>query len=123
MKAKNVTIEQLEKALELTNKQYDNNIIWNRSPEYRGKHLIFTLKVKDSKGKGARRGFSGKRLAHACWHVHGDFFDNLFEINPKAVVIATGEEITKNYGNWQDRNIGSQACPLYFSQACDCQIR
>lgn len=116
MIARKCTLQDLEKALELTNAQYDSNVEWNRHPNTGG----FTLKVKDSKGKGARRGFSGRRLINACWHVHGDFFDNLFEVVPEASVRSRGQVITKEFGNWEDDNIGSKMSPLYFSEACDC---
>lgn len=125
MKAKNTNREEMEKALAVINKKYNNNIIWNRFDE--GKTINFTLRCKSSKEAGHRRGFpsfdgkEGKRLTSACWHVHGDFFDALLVINENAVIISGGSlKIDKNGGNWQDRNIGSQMRPLYFSEACDC---
>jgi len=119
MIAKNVTIQDLEQTLRLVNKIYDNNVTFNRLEQY-GKRVRFTLRVKDSKGKGARRGHTGRRLINACWHVHGDFFDILFKINPRAVIRSAGREITKDYGNWEDWNIGSIINPLYYSEACEC---
>lgn len=108
-------IQDLEKALDIINKKYQGNITFNRL-DNKG----FTLKCKDSKKPGHRRGYSGRRLISACWHVHGDFFDALFEIKPEAIIISLGEKITRFYGNWQDRNIGSMMYPLYLSEACDC---
>ncbi len=115
MKVRKATEEDLRKALELTNKEFDGNVIFNRLD-----FPTFTLKVKDSKGKGARRGDSGRRLINACWHVHGTFFDKLFEVNPDAYVISQGNKITASEGNWVDRNIGSMMNPLYYSEACEC---
>lgn len=123
------TREELERALEIVNKKYGGNIIFNRMPEKRGSRTAFTIKVKSSKGPGHRRGFihngeEGKRLASACWHAHGDLFDAIFKVNPEAVVIVGGpngkSKITASRGNWQDRNIGSMVYPIYFSEACDC---
>lgn len=126
----NVTKEQLQKALDLTNKEFDNNITFNRFPEYVSYNnlLNFTLKVKDSKLKGAGRGDfhylnkdgSRKKRINACWHVHGTFFDNLFKVNSEAYVYCGEKKITKQYGNWEDRNIGSMMHPLMFSEACEC---
>ncbi|MFA6201462.1 MAG: hypothetical protein WC679_13760 [Bacteroidales bacterium] len=114
-------VNELEKALAVINKKYNNNIQFNRHPEYLSKNSIrFTLKVIDSKKDGARTGFTGRRLINACWHVHGNLFDALFEINPQAVVISRGKKITIDGGNWEDGNIGSMIKPLYFSEACNC---
>lgn len=145
MKAKNCTVENLQAALDIVNVKYEGNIKF-KSLEMKGKQIQFTLTVIDSKKPGHRRGFprynykwgnlaasekigEGKRMAFACWHVHGDFFDALFSVNPNAAVLSGGSLahndvksnwITINGGNWQDRNIGSQMFPLYFSEACDC---
>ncbi len=121
MKAYNVTESQLEQALTEVNKKYGNNVIWNRAPERQGRSYRFTLRVKDSHGKGARIGFTGRAMVSACWHVHGDFFDALFEIEPDTRIISAGNEITINYGNWEDRNIGSIIHPMYYSEACNCK--
>lgn len=131
MKVKNCTFEDLQKALEITNQKFENNVIFNREPEPRGKAILFTLRVKDSKLAGHRRGFSfgdrpAKRLTSACWHVHGSFFDALLEVNPNAVIVTRSGDIFKRssgdvVGNWEDSNIGSMYRPLYFSEACDCE--
>jgi hypothetical protein len=138
MIAKNCSVEDLKQALKETNISFKNNVEFNRSPEPRGKNLIFTLKVKDSKKPGHRLGFENaegkqRRMAYACWHVHGTFFDELLNINPEAIICtwagnknqiySTGRD--KNgaaivFGNWEDPNIGSVYNPLYFSEACEC---
>lgn len=122
MIAKNCSIEDLERALKEVNKKYENNITFNRYPEKYGNGIRFTLRVKDSKKAGHRIGHTGRRLINACWHVHGDFFDALFKINPEAIIIVgSNRKITKNYGNWQDWNIGSVLYPLMYSEACECE--
>jgi hypothetical protein len=120
MKAKNCTMNDLHKALDIVNVTYQGNIKF-KSIEMKGKQIQFTLTVNDSHKPGHRRGFNGQRVAAACWHVHGDFFDALIELNPQAViVVGMGPNIDINGGNWIDKNIGSQMNPLYFSEACDC---
>jgi len=124
MLIKNVTESELEKALELVNEKYGDNVIWNRFEKV-GKQFRVTLRVKNSHGPGARLGqtFGDSKPRHlisACWHVHGDFFDALFSVNSDAVVKTSRQTITKNNGNWEDWNIGSIMYPLYYSEACEC---
>lgn len=122
MKAKHVTIADLETAMADVNRQYNGNLEFDRL-EANGKSVNFTLRVKSSSGPGHRLGFHGRKMAKACWHAHGDFFDALFAVKPDAIVISRGGPgavVTKASGNWQDCNIGSQVQPLLLSQACEC---
>lgn len=122
MNARNVTIEQMERALKAVNRKYKGNVAFETfTPRKNG--VDFTLRTYDSKGPGARRSFSGRRMPKACWHAHGDFFEAVLKIAPEAVIISRGgpgARIDRNGGNWQDCNIGSQVQPLMFSEACDC---
>ena len=130
MEAMNMTREQLDAALKAVNKKYKENITWNRAPESvntKDTRFRFNLKVKDSKEPGHRRGTSPnkngivRRMINACWHVHGHFFEECFKIVSEASIRTGGNiTITKDAGNWQDRNIGSMVNPMYFSEACDC---
>jgi hypothetical protein len=126
MEAKNVTEQELREALNIVNKKYDGNIRFKRI-EPRGRRYLFTLTVNDSHKAGGRiSAFNNRRVCAACWHVHGDFFDALIKVNEKAEIISSGGPdgkiiINKDGGNWQDRNIGSQMQPLYYSEACDCE--
>jgi hypothetical protein len=122
MKARGCTQADMEKALKNVNKKYKGNIIFKTFFPV-GKQIQFTLTVKSSYDPGARRGFQGQRVAAACWHAHGDYFDALFKVNEKAEVYSgdvAGGCININGGNWQDRQIGSIVNPLYYSEACDC---
>jgi hypothetical protein len=119
MKFKNVTETELDKALEETNKQFEDNITWNNFKKV-GRQYIATLRVKNSRGKGAKRGYTGRHTIHACWHVHGVFFDELLKIQSETVIVSAGRTIDKNGGNWRDWNIGSLFTPLYYSEACAC---
>lgn len=121
MIAKNCTVRDLNNALATVNEKFGGNIVFKKiSPA--GRHIRFTLTVKSSKGSGARLGapnHAGKqrRIAAACWHVHGEFFDAL---PPSALIVARGEKIHPG-DPWKDSNIGSQYRPMYFSQACECE--
>ena len=122
MLVRNTQTWHLENALTYINREYfSGNICWERAPEKQGKALRFTLKVKDSKAPGARVSHQGRRMAKACWHVHGHLFDALFERCPEAVVIPSqGMKIHAKGGNWIDREIGSYARPMKYSEACGC---
>lgn len=117
---KNTTPLELSQVLRVVNKKYDGNVEFKRLPEWVGRSVRFTLKVKNSKGKGARLGFTGKHIASACWHIHGDFFEALLSVNPQAVIRAGSRVIDVRGGNWDDWNIGSIVNPLYYSNACEC---
>lgn len=120
MQARQCNQEDLQKALDLTNKKYNNNIKFRDASGSNSKTIGFRLGVIDSKKEGSAKSYLGRRTGSACWHVHGDFFDFLFEVCPDAFVLSLSNKITKDEGNWQDWNIGSQANPLYASDACDC---
>ena len=115
----NATQEELHQALNSVNAEYEGNICFNRL-EQQGRRVRFTLKVHDSHKPGSRLGHSGRHLACACWHAHGHFFDKLFDTNPDAWIRSGKQKITKDGGNWEDRNIGSMMFSLYFSEACEC---
>jgi hypothetical protein len=64
-----------------------------------------------------------KRIAAACWHVHGHFMDAL----PADCVIlfgvrtVNGKPAKRNPGDtWYDFQVGSQAAPFMASQCCEC---
>ena len=123
----NFSREQLEAALAVVNVRYSGNVriihgtvakAWRR----------FTLRVISSKGPGAKismTSFADRRSVAACWHVHGDFFDALWNLEGGSVgayYIEAGR-VGRMHGrgdNWQDFNIGSQFRPIQFSQSCEC---
>lgn len=126
MLAKNCTVGNLEDALMEVNKKFDGNIRFKKL-DNTNRGIRFTLTVNSSKGKGGRLSvpyFDGKqkRVAAACWHVHGEFFDALFEIAPDAVIVAGEKKITQYGGNWQDILMGSQMNPAYYSELCECGL-
>ncbi len=137
MIAYNVTGREMSMALSQVNERYENNICWNRfdrkEPPAHTSHttITFTLKVVDSKKPGHALGVSHvmglnwsqrRRLTSACWHVHGHFFEALFEINPSARIKSSWalELIIINEGNWEDCDRGSSLYPAMASECCDC---
>lgn len=131
MLVKNLSLEQLKEAMKALNKKYDDNIQFNGCIAETETRIRFTLRVKETKGKGARLGqgltSKGNRrhLINACWHVHGDLFDLILNLEPKAIIYAGAKKIYKDglgriVGNWEDWNIGSMINPLYYSEACEC---
>lgn len=144
MKISNVTESDLMFALVKTNKKFDDNVAFKTMESMNKERTRWnvTLRVMDSRGKGARRGFpvfkgfneapgweKRRHLPSACWHVHGVFFDCLLSINENAVIVTSGSlanplpsnKITKDGGNWQDWNIGARLNPYWMSEACDCE--
>ena len=125
---KNTKKEEIEKALENTNKAFKGNLDFLKLEAVNTKETRFSvrLRVKDSKGDGARRSFyknkdgARKKMISACWHSHGRFFDELLRLNPEAEIKTGDVIVSKNGGNWQDKNIGSIIKPFYFSEACEC---
>ncbi len=121
--------QMLEEALRLTNEEYEGNVIWNRHPEMKnmkGSTFRLTLRVKDSKLAGHRlsQALTTKgnrsRMISACWHVHGTFFDFLFDLCPELRIRAGTTVMKSKEDNWEDTNIGSMFYPLMHSDACDC---
>lgn len=128
MYAMNVSTDDLNKALKKVNEKYDNNIIFNRLEYVTKNKILFTLRVENSRGYGARRSGSGRRTVSACWHVHGLFFDTLLQINKNAVIISSMQKekiFVDSYGyirnNWKDFKAGNYHNSVKASELCDCK--
>ena len=102
-------------AIKSVNEKHGYEIILNRDDQ-NGKYFNFTIRSKHSGVPGSRLSWSGRKLVYASWHAHGYLFDEIFHTEPEAVIYSAGEKITKYFGNWQDRNIGSIIQPCYFSE-------
>lgn len=131
MIAINVNRADLDAALSATNKLFDDNVCWKREPEslnHSKNRFRFTLRVVSSKGAGHRLSAPNpwskqRRMPSACWHVHGEFFDALLDVNRQAIIkteLVGKREISIDGGNWQDAQVGSMAYPAYLSDLCDC---
>uniref|UniRef100_A0A6M3KX43 Uncharacterized protein n=1 Tax=viral metagenome TaxID=1070528 RepID=A0A6M3KX43_9ZZZZ len=136
MLIKNTSITELTEALVKVNEKYEGNVKFREieAKNTAGTRFRLTLQVVDAKGPGHRKGFThpwttrsgkpykAKRLIYACWHVHGDYFDCLFDINPK-VEIRVGRQGTiyrNKTDNWEDFDMGSIMYPVKLSELCDC---
>lgn len=102
-------------AMENVNNKHGYKLILNRD-EIKGKWYHFTIRSEKSGIAGSRTSWSGRNMVSASWHAHGYLFDEIFNIEPDSKVISMGKEITREKGNWQDRNIGSMVSPCCFSE-------
>jgi hypothetical protein len=123
----NFSREQLEAALAVVNVRYAGNVRLIHGTVSRSWRR-FTLRVNNSKGPGAKismASFHDRRTVAACWHVHGDFFDALWNLEGGSVgaYYVEARKVGRMHGrgdNWQDFNIGSQYRPVRFSESCEC---
>jgi len=120
MLIKGVNIQDMEQALARVNeKKYHGNLKF-LFLERNGNKIHFRIKARSYDHLGYRILYSGKISLYGCWHAHGDLFESIFEIQPEAVIYSKGMTITKDCGNWEDINIGSQIFTLMFSDSCPC---
>jgi len=89
-------------------------------------HRRFRLCL-NKKGLDWASGSAYRNSRFACWHVHGDFFNALFHINPDAVVYSQGRRITKHEGNWVDYgracwdSQNREVVMVKVSESCKCE--
>ena len=120
MKVKNISIADLQTALETVNADHGYKLEFNREPSYTGNFLNFTIKSA-SKIPGARTSASGRNLAKASWHSHGYLFDAILELAPTAIIKTAFATIDQDkfgntVGNWEDTNCGSYYAPVMMSE-------
>lgn len=123
MLAYNVTADDLNAALETLNaEKYGGNLRFKRGPEPKGNAQSFTITVNDSSATGAKYNqVSGRRVAAACWHAHGDLFAEIIRRVPEARIKTAISTVTAEGGNWVDvPATGDFYGPLYASQMCHC---
>jgi len=139
MIVKNATMNDLEEALAVINwERYSiieglcrhGNIKFKTLDQKGTSRIHFTLTVNQTsigtgKAKVAAPGVSikrGRRIAAACWHVHGDFFDALFNLAPDAEIYSNMTGIWEKKGDpWKDYQVGTHFDPMMASQACECR--
>jgi hypothetical protein len=107
------TQQTVETAIERINSRYGYRIELNRADQ-KGQYFHFTIKSK-SGIPGARVSATGRNLAAASWHAHGYTMEEIFKIEPEAVIYSMGNRIEPGF-TWEDRNIGSWAHPVSYSQ-------
>lgn len=111
----NAKVSTLYSAIQTVNNRHGYDLIFNRY-DINGKYVHFTIRSRKSGISGARTSHSGRNLPSASWHAHGFLFEEIFRIEPTAVIWSLGQKITADSGNWIDRNVGSMMCPCYFSE-------
>lgn len=106
------------------NARYNGNI---RVDQYQSADpRRFTLRVLDSRGTGARRAASGRRIPCACWHVHRDFLAGIFRRYPNAAVRTAlavykgADSFERQYRDTASHNVGSEYRPSHIGANCDC---
>lgn len=121
---KEAILPTLQTTLAVINGRYGYNVELNRSGSANPRR--FTLRVKSSKGPGARRSWKGRRLPCACWHVHRDFLQAFFELEPEAVVSTSLAVYRGRDGSQRDfpqtagKNAGSLMEPVRIADLCEC---
>ena len=125
MRIKNVTEAQMWSALSIANQKYNGNIMFNRFNR-NPKCFDFTLRVRSSRGPGAKVTSSGRHITAACWHAHKSFMSEIFNLAPDAIIrschaVYNGKEgFEANFLATGLINIGSMMQPLTFCSACEC---
>jgi len=127
MKLYGVTQGQAEAIMrKVSRKLYKGNLDFAYL-EPHNNHVQFTLRVKDSHGRGARLGQSnGRHLISACWHAHRDLMREIFTQFPQARLVSAkavyhgAADFTQKYVATGTGNIGSMMQPLQYDQACEC---
>lgn len=118
----------LDTGLVAVNWLYGDNLEFNNLTVLGPSRARFTLRVKDSRGPGARRSWSGRRTVAACWHVHKHFLLAVLGLQPDAVVqtvMAKYEGLQgfrDTYPGTRDINVGSMMRPAYMPELCDCEL-
>ena len=124
MLVRDATYEDICRALDKTNVDFDSNIKFKRC-DYAGQtrqdraKFTVTLTVFDSSGPGGRRGREGRKISAACWHVHGRFMDHLPD-HAEIVSSMPTRHVVKPGDPWQDWDVGSYFAPMQMSLACEC---
>ena len=133
-------VELIVRAVSQT--KYDGNVEIRDISDKSSRRTVrtsFTLRVKDghagSKGAKGSRGFEssgtgphGLRCSSlsACWHVHYDVLETLFDHHP-AVIVTTSmaRYVAENFHQEAIKtagiNVGSQVQPYFSTELCECE--
>jgi hypothetical protein len=130
-----ISIEDLEAAREVASQDLGNELIFTEFESLSPTRHKVRLQVRDIDGPGARRHsmmfFIGaakapRRSRYACAHAWGFLFVAIYERNPHAyirtadITYHNAWEFLATYETVLNRNVGSQACPIYFADECTC---
>lgn len=123
MLIKGASWDEINAALFVANDSFEDNLRFKRcefvglTRDKREKYRV-TLTVEDSREAGARRSYEGHRIAAACWHAHGTFFDAL----PEGTEIQTFAGTFHAGDPWIDYSVGSDFRPAHASELCECGL-
>ncbi len=126
-----MTPDQLQAVVDqVSHDRYGGNIgtDWERTTprllnqagtRFRGRVL-----ARSSRGPGARRSWSGRRLTAACWHVFRDVIREALAQYPDATFRTsmaryTAANFEDTYPATGNRNIGSMVYPVTMPELCD----
>lgn len=108
---------------------YDGNLtVWDSAPSAlnrAGNRFRQRLRVRDSRGRGARRSWSGRRQPAACWHTVRDVVRATLAQYPGAVfrtayAVYDAETFEERYPRTGTINVGSLAQPVTMPDLCEC---
>lgn len=86
----------------------------------------FVLRVRLSKGPGARRSGSGRRTVAACWHAHRDVMMDIFAAAPDARLTSAladyrgAADFAASFPATGHHNVGSMMEPAAIANCCEC---
>ena len=115
------TVYQVSTAL------YGGNVILSADThEIRGPRsvrTVGTLRVKDSRGLGARTSWSGRHGPWACWHVYRDVIREALRKYPHARFVTAmarydASNFEETYPDTAHKNVGSVMSPAYMPELC-----
>jgi hypothetical protein len=114
----------------VSHERYSGNVVpgWSDWPNVlnaAGTRFRGRVIVKSSKGAGARRSWSGRRMPAACWHVFRDVFRSAFAVYPGAkfntsLARYTASNFESTYPETGVQNIGSMMSPVTMPELCAC---
>jgi len=129
MYIKDVVPSDIEQALlDVANTHGMDHNLTTKRLDRTGQGVNVTLRVCNSNGIYAKRGFSGRRTVAACYHGHYDFMNALFHIVPTAKirsVMATFDGVDNFHASAEiveQTNAGSSYRPIAYGDMCECTV-
>lgn len=119
-KAPNITCERLDNIVaQISSHHFDGNLICESEQRTRSS-LLFTLRVRHSRGPGARRAPSGRRTVSATWEAHRLVMERLFAIWPNATLVTAkityrgAADFIARHASTYNHEVGSMCAPVAF---------
>lgn len=115
------TKQNIEKAFEITNKEYEGNLTltWNNK---KGNFYSLKMEVNNSFKYGARVSHSGRRIAAASWQAFRDFFTEIYKLDENAAIRTAlakydnKEDFEYSFPGTEYTNIGSLYNPVQIGE-------